>query len=326
MFLGVGVRLGMMSSTAAPPPVVDPSVLFASGQYGLYYDYADLSTMFQDQSGTVPVTAYGQNVQRILDKSGRGNHAFWPTGYYGGSPPLYARIPAGGARNILTYSNNFTNAGAWTNGSATITLNADGIAQKVTPTGTLCYFGRSAAFYVPASNTYTWSARIKPAGKRYAWLQADIAGVASSAYTFDLQTATVGNNITLFGSGLPGLSAAIVLEADGYCRTSISFTTANTSVNCYGGPSDSLASRNTTVNGSDGIFVRNAQFEQGGTATIEQTVLERWDVTQTGKADKAALYARGNGGLLTRLSSPLGRHKTQSRLGQWSRASVRLAT
>ena len=41
----------------------------------MWYDPSDLSTMFQDINGTVPVTAADQPVARIHDKSGRGNHA-----------------------------------------------------------------------------------------------------------------------------------------------------------------------------------------------------------------------------------------------------------
>lgn len=52
-----------------------PSSLFASGEQGVWYDPSDFSTMFQDSIGTTPVTAVGQPVGKILDKSGRGNHA-----------------------------------------------------------------------------------------------------------------------------------------------------------------------------------------------------------------------------------------------------------
>jgi hypothetical protein len=53
----------------------DPATLFASGEQGAWYDPSDFSTMFQDTDGTTPVTAVGQAVARINDKSGRGNHA-----------------------------------------------------------------------------------------------------------------------------------------------------------------------------------------------------------------------------------------------------------
>jgi hypothetical protein len=46
-----------------------PANLFASGEQGAWYDPSDFSTMFQDSAGTTPVTAVGQLVGLILDKS-----------------------------------------------------------------------------------------------------------------------------------------------------------------------------------------------------------------------------------------------------------------
>lgn len=46
-----------------------PLSLFSSGEQGAWYDPSDLSTMFQDAEGTTPVTAVGQPVGLILDKS-----------------------------------------------------------------------------------------------------------------------------------------------------------------------------------------------------------------------------------------------------------------
>lgn len=53
--------------------------LFANGEQGAWYDPSDISTMFQDSAGTTPVTAAGQPVGLIMDKSGRANHASQPT-------------------------------------------------------------------------------------------------------------------------------------------------------------------------------------------------------------------------------------------------------
>lgn len=53
----------------------NPRTLFAASEPGAWYDPSDMSTLFQDSAGTVPVTAVEQPVGRILDKSGRGNHA-----------------------------------------------------------------------------------------------------------------------------------------------------------------------------------------------------------------------------------------------------------
>lgn len=50
--------------------------LFANNEQGFYFDPNDLTTMYQDAAGATPVTGAGQPVGLILDKSGRGNHAF----------------------------------------------------------------------------------------------------------------------------------------------------------------------------------------------------------------------------------------------------------
>lgn len=46
-----------------------PAQLFALGEQGAWYDPSDFSTMFRDSAGVTPVTAVGQNVGLILDKS-----------------------------------------------------------------------------------------------------------------------------------------------------------------------------------------------------------------------------------------------------------------
>lgn len=51
-----------------------PTSLFSGGEQGFWLDPSDFSSMFQDTAGTTPVTATGQSVARINDKSGRGNH------------------------------------------------------------------------------------------------------------------------------------------------------------------------------------------------------------------------------------------------------------
>ena len=49
--------------------------LFAASEKGLWYDISDISTLFQDSAGTTPVTAAGQPVGKVLDKSGNNIHA-----------------------------------------------------------------------------------------------------------------------------------------------------------------------------------------------------------------------------------------------------------
>lgn len=63
-----------------------PAVLFSAGQIGAWFDPSDTTTVFQDTAGTQPVTASGQPVALMLDKSGRGNHATQATP---ASRPIY---------------------------------------------------------------------------------------------------------------------------------------------------------------------------------------------------------------------------------------------
>jgi hypothetical protein len=51
------------------------SSLFAAAEKGAWFDAGDLSTLFQDVAGTIPVTAVGQFVGKWLDKSGNAKHA-----------------------------------------------------------------------------------------------------------------------------------------------------------------------------------------------------------------------------------------------------------
>jgi hypothetical protein len=49
-------------------------LLLSSAGNGAWYDISDLSTLWQDAAGTVPVTSDGDPVGRVDDKSGNGHH------------------------------------------------------------------------------------------------------------------------------------------------------------------------------------------------------------------------------------------------------------
>lgn len=90
--VGLGLGLGLSGRS-----VFSPISLFAASEPGVWYDPSDLSTMFQDTAGTVPVTAAGQVVARINDKSGRGNHATQSTSL---SRPTY-QVDSNGRGHLL---------------------------------------------------------------------------------------------------------------------------------------------------------------------------------------------------------------------------------
>ena len=93
MQIDLGLRLGTRQVGGS----FSPASLFAAGEQGGWYDPSDLSTLFQDTAGTVPVTATGQTVARINDKSGRGNHLTQATA---ASRPQY-QIDANGLPYLL---------------------------------------------------------------------------------------------------------------------------------------------------------------------------------------------------------------------------------
>jgi hypothetical protein len=52
----------------------NPSGLFAASERGGWWDPSDITTLWQDSVATTPVTAVGDPVGRMDDKSGNGNH------------------------------------------------------------------------------------------------------------------------------------------------------------------------------------------------------------------------------------------------------------
>jgi len=70
-----GFSNGFNAVPAGGGSTFTPLDLFADGEIGVWYDPSDFSTLFQDSAGTIPVTAVGQTVGKILDKSGNNIHA-----------------------------------------------------------------------------------------------------------------------------------------------------------------------------------------------------------------------------------------------------------
>jgi hypothetical protein len=71
--LNFGLKLG--GKGQHKPYIFKPEDLFFLGEQGAYYSPVDISTLFQDAAGTVPVTADGDPVGRMIDLSGNGNSA-----------------------------------------------------------------------------------------------------------------------------------------------------------------------------------------------------------------------------------------------------------
>jgi hypothetical protein len=70
--IGLGGIVALFSGFGAS---YSPLSLFAAGQQGAWLEASDISTLFQTDDTSTPVTAAGQAVGRWQDKSGRNNHA-----------------------------------------------------------------------------------------------------------------------------------------------------------------------------------------------------------------------------------------------------------
>lgn len=66
MRIGIGIGVTLLGSSAFTPAAL-PGI-------SAWYDPSDLSTLFQDVAMTIPVTASGQAVAAMKDKSGHGYH------------------------------------------------------------------------------------------------------------------------------------------------------------------------------------------------------------------------------------------------------------
>lgn len=63
-----------LTTTASAAGMTSPTSFFTSAERGIVWDLSDLASLSQDKEGTIPVTAAGQVVGRIADKSINGFH------------------------------------------------------------------------------------------------------------------------------------------------------------------------------------------------------------------------------------------------------------
>ena len=151
---------------------------FANGDQGFFYDPSDLSTMFQDAAGTIPVTAAGQPIRLIRDKSGLNNHASQTTS---SRRPLFEQKPILGA-NFVTDST-LAEPSKWNTGAT----------SGVSVSGNKLIFNNVQAYH--ASVTSSLSTKLT-VGKRYL-LSYIISGYVSGAVRAQI-TGGVTINTTSF--------------------------------------------------------------------------------------------------------------------------------
>jgi hypothetical protein len=235
----------------------DPARLFAASEQGAWFDPSDASTVFTDTAGTTPASI-GQAVARINDKSGNGNHATQATS---GARPIWARVPAGGRRNLAAFSEPSQDSETSNRSNITYVSGFGGFQHAI-------QYGDNSV-------------------NRFAYVGPALA--ASTIYTVSV--------FVEMDDGLPPVVGLASTEGDfriGIGNTTtgtVSFGVQHVAGNIYRafriGPSGASASANTGVTrnlGSARTFrIAGYQIELGNNPpTAYQKVVGAFDVTETG--------------------------------------------
>lgn len=291
MLIGFGLSLmaGLKSSAS-------PAALFAGGEVGVWYDPSDLTTLFQDSAGTTPVTAAGQTVGKILDKSGRGNHATQATS---AQRPTYGFHPITGLRNVANGSAAYSNATYWpassVNSGITVTRtagsDATGAYIDVRYAGTATGGGTDVTFqYAPSrraasiGDVYTCSAVVQ----RVSGVATNSSMSVGVSQEIAPSTYSGGTDSAVTTSATPvTISATHTVTVGNQVRPSVNF--------------------GFTIGATIDVTyrIRELQFEKSATRTAYQANYSQYNVTEAGVASAYYLSFDGvDDGMVTNTITP----------------------
>ena len=259
MSIAMSLRGQLVSSTK-----FSPLSLFSGGVVGVWFDPNDITTLFQDTAGTIPVTAPGQPVALMLDKSGNAKHATQSTP---AQCPTYGVIPYGGVRNLITYSSDMSDT-SWAKGSE-CSISSGG---QVTP-----------------NNNPSWLATF--------------SGITSNAAVYDSnKVVVVGQVVTFSVWAKLGTAPNFVLRianGDGTIFSSQTITPTSTwtrysltaTITVAGSSSFGQIRGSTTTAGT--VLLGDAQYEFGSSASNFQKTVSKYNVSEDNKKQIGVLYPDG---------------------------------
>jgi hypothetical protein len=211
-------------------------------------------------------TATAYQATTTLPTSWLGNHATQATG---SKRPILGRHPRGGRRNLLTYSEDFSNA-AWTNGGSSNATRTNG---SITPT---------------TSEGYAYHRNNNP-------LNSAVDHTISVTLTSD----TTVNNVPIRATGTVNVTSLVNLVAGVPNRITITgFRPAPDHFQIGLDQRDAVVPGGANATGYAVTF-NYVQLVVGSTATAYQKVVSTYDCTEAGVPDCRYLYAVTDDALAT---------------------------
>jgi len=289
-------HLGGPTRRHHPVQSFTPLNLFAGGIQGAWFDPSDISTLFQDSAGTTPVTAVEQPVGKVLDKSGRGNHATQATA--GNRPTYRARY-----NQLLATA---------TLSTQSITTLAATYRISFSGAGTVTLSGTGSGVFSAGTNTFVATAGTLTCTVAGAVNNADIRLNSTSASMPAYQNVVTGTNYDAAGF-LPYL--AFNGTSSSMATASIPFTLAQMSVfagvtKLSDAASAIAAELSATVSSNAGAFaffapltggVNSYSFFAGGTSLVSASIANQFPApatnvaTMLGDISAPSLIHRENG-------------------------------
>lgn len=249
----IGLGIGTTFRRKWVPPLTEQirSLLFGSGQQGAWYDPSDMSTLFQDEAGTIPVTAVEQPVGRMLDKSGRGNHATQATTTK--RPVLSRRVNLALATEDASSAKWMPPINATVAAASAVGAPLVSALWAVTETATSAvHVVGMTLLGVVSGGTYTISYIVKAGARTWARIFEDTAG--SFAY-FNLSTGEIGTTTNA--------TANIVSLGNGFYRCSMTYAQSGTVLRARIAPALNNGVVVYAGDGGIGLYVSGLQIEPG---------------------------------------------------------------
>lgn len=254
-------------------PTIDPLDLPG---LKVYLDFEDTTRMWRDAAGTIPVTAPGQEILRITDKSDQVTFVQNTPG----QGPVWGRHPVSGIRNLLSFTNQFDDS-YWVKSNSSVVANVD--ANPVNGQMTADRMTTSAAngevrpsFSYPSTGIYTLTVYAKTETLPQLILRLDRnTNTANVTFTFATEAvAATGANI---------ISGSATNLGNGWYRLRATANVVNAG----------FVVGYTAGAATGSVLLWGGQLEAGSVATELQTVTNRFDITEVGQPD--LYYLSGNG-------------------------------